>query len=67
MQMTKGIYIGNPNSKRQKSLKGQTALLRESPRKGFVLAQFDDRGTGLGYGWHEFSEHKFKPVEEPKS
>lgn len=54
----KGTYIGNPNSKRQKTLKGKTALLQIS-RPGFVKAQFDDRSTGLGYGWHEFPERKF--------
>lgn len=62
---TQQTFIGNPASKRKKSLKNKTALVRPHPTDtGFVLAQFDDRATGLGYGWHRFPAHQFKPVEK---
>lgn len=51
----KARYIGNPKSVRKRSLKGKTALAQETtPPSDFLLLQFDDVGTGLGYGWHKF-------------
>ena len=59
----KGEYLGSPNSKRRKSLKGKTALLDRKCTPGYVRAQFDDVKTGLGYGWHRFPEYHFRIYE----
>lgn len=66
MQRTtvKGTYLGNPKSVRRKSLKGKTAIIRTADH-GFVLAQFDDTSTGLGYGWHRFPADHFNPILMP--
>lgn len=55
------IYVGNPDSKRHRSLKGKGALVRRASTPDKVLVQFDDRATGLGYGWHEFPAAHFQP------
>lgn len=54
-----GTFIGSPNSKRKRLLKGKTAMLREDPNPEYILAQFDDRDTGLGYNWHRFPKSYF--------
>lgn len=36
-------------------LKGKTALVFENG-----AAQFDDRNTGYGFGWHQFKREDFK-------
>lgn len=33
------------------SLRGKTALVSKN-EQGQLVAQFDDRNTGYGYGWH---------------
>ena len=50
-------YVGaRPN------LKGCTALTRLSRNQGYVVAQFDDVDTSLGYGWHELEASSFAKI-----
>lgn len=35
-----------------------------TPAKGTVLAQFDDPGTGFGFGWHPFTAKDFRLEDE---
>jgi hypothetical protein len=49
-----GKYIG-PNG----LLQGRGALIRDSLTEGYVGAQFDDRFSGYGFGWHRFPKQEF--------
>lgn len=51
----RGRYVG-----REERLRGKTTLLRaiEGGTRD-VVAQFDDVGTGYGYGWHLFYRKQF--------
>ncbi len=67
--MLKGTYVGA-----NETLKGKTALLMEARHarptveNGFgsecFSAQFDDVGTGFGYGWHIFMKTDFQIDKE---
>lgn len=48
------IYIGSIPW-----LKEKLALVRDSPKPGFVLAQFDDINMVEGFGWHAFKINDF--------
>ena len=69
----RGTYIGP-----LQHLQGKTAMLREPPEEGYVMAQFDDmlvtrsgnplpnflpNHDALGFGWHVFKRNDFE-VEE---
>lgn len=54
----RGVYNRNDNPR----LKGQRAMLRVYGHR--CLAQFDDRRTGYGHGWHDFELTDFT-LEEP--
>lgn len=41
-------------------LKNKTAAVRIIDGEKKVLAQFDDMGTGLGFGWWPFDEDEFE-------
>ena len=47
-----GVYIGD-----RSELQGKTALLMVSG--DIAKAQFDDIGTGYGYGWHTFQRDEW--------
>lgn len=66
-KVSHGVYVGSPTSKRHRSLRGKGALLRRASTPDKVLVQFDDRATGLGYGWHEFPAAHFQPSCSPNS
>ena len=47
--MKRGKYVG-PRGE----LRGYTALLKPTSKLDRVEVQFDDVGTGYGYGWYNF-------------
>lgn len=53
-----GVYVGP-----DQDLKGETALLQlkisEAENRVWLLAQFDNHRTGLGYGWHPYPINQF--------
>lgn len=51
-KITRGTYKGTRGE-----LAGRTALVRRHGQK--LFAQFDDYGTGLAHGWHEFDIEEF--------
>lgn len=50
-------------------LKGKTALVMERDAEqvgsSYVVAQFDDVGTGYGYGWWLFRRNQFVRASKP--
>lgn len=52
-------YVGN-----SAKLKGHRALILDDVQIGYIVAQFNDHATGLGYGWWKFPEEDFKPDKE---
>jgi len=55
--MRLGRYIGA-----NELLKGETAALLLGGA-GTVLVQFDDKATGLGFGWHRHPESDWEIVD----
>lgn len=49
------------------ALKGKRALVRpnEGGSEDLVLLQFNDVGTGLGYGWHLFAKSMIRCDPSP--
>lgn len=53
--MMAGHYIGP-----REDLKGQSAVLQHRRIDNVILAQFNDRKTGMAFGWFPFSPKDWK-------
>jgi len=67
------IFVGpnKTNTKHKRPLFGERALCLPSVNPRLTLAQFEDRSTGYGLGWHPFSADSFRAIlpihPEPRS
>jgi len=58
--MIHGTYIGGTDG----GLMGKTAMI-QMVDETTLKAQFDDIGTGLGFGWHEFPASYWEIDDNP--